>query len=201
MQQLSFGGDREGSKIAMQIGFYFDQSRCIGCYSCVAACRSWHQLGQEIPDLIEITLQEGGGYPDSWLKHLFLTCFHCAEPACVPVCPEGLLMKRAADGIVIITDIALCIGCMLCVEACPYHAIKTTCTARIVKCNLCIDRIKEDAMPACVHACPTEAIHVAPIDVLISQYGELRSLEGFPDHRVTQPSVIFRARIAKSVDN
>jgi anaerobic dimethyl sulfoxide reductase subunit B (iron-sulfur subunit) len=178
----------------MQIGFYFDQTRCIGCYSCVAACRSWQQLDQTTPDLIEITSQEGGHYPYPWLKHLFVTCFHCAKPACVPACPEGLLSKRTEDGIVIIADVESCIGCMLCVKACPYEAIKISSESKIVKCDLCITRIQKDSMTACIQACPTEAIEVGPMNILIDRYGQHRTLENFKDYRITQPSIIFRAR-------
>ena len=179
----------------MQIGFYFDQSRCIGCYACVAACRSWHELDQEMPDIIDIISQERGEFPNVSLTHLFLTCFHCDQPACIPACPDGLLMKRAEDGVVIITDPALCTNCMLCVEACPYDAPKMTAGGRvnILKCNMCIDRLGEGKAPACVATCPTEALDVGPMEDLIRKYGELRELEGFADYHRTNPSVIFRA--------
>ncbi len=64
----------------MQMGFYFDQSRCVGCYVCVAACRSWNQLDQEMPNPVEIRTREQGEFPILSVTHLFLTCFHCAEP-------------------------------------------------------------------------------------------------------------------------
>lgn len=179
----------------MQIGFYFDQSRCIGCYNCVAACRSWHQLEQEAPDLIEIVKKERGEFPNLSLTHLFITCFHCAEPTCIPACPDGLLMKRTEDGIVVITDPALCTGCELCVEACPYDAPKmvTGSTANIIKCNLCVDRITDGRSPTCVAACPTEALDAGPMEELIAKYGDLKELEHFADYQATQPSVVFRA--------
>ena len=179
----------------MQIGFYFDQSRCIGCYACVAACRSWNQLDQEMPDLIQIESQERGEFPDLFLSHLFLTCFHCAEPTCIPACPDGLLMKRAEDGIVVITDPEQCTSCQLCVEACPYDAPKivTDSKVNIIKCNLCSDRIGEDRAPACVATCPTAALDAGPMEELIAKYGDSRELEGFADYRQTSPSIIFQA--------
>ena len=179
----------------MQIGFYFDQPRCIGCYACVAACRSWNELDQEMPDIIEILSQESGEFPNVSLTHLFLTCFHCEQPACVPACSDGLLMKRAEDGIVVITDPELCTNCGLCVEACPYNAPKMTTGSKvtILNCNLCLDRIKEGKAPACVATCPTEALDAGPMEELIHKYGELRELEGFADYHQTNPSIIFRA--------
>ena len=184
----------------MQLGFYFDQSRCIGCYNCVAACRSWNELDQDMPDLIEIVTQEYGEFPNLSLTHLFITCFHCAQPICIPACPEGLLVKRAEDGIVIITHAELCTGCELCVEAYPYDALKmvTGGSVKILKCNLCVDRISEGGPPACVAACPTEALEIGLMVELIHKYGGLSELDGFADYRVTIPSVVFRALSVKS---
>ena len=183
----------------MQIGFYFDQSRCIGCYACVAACRSWQQLDQDMPDLIEIVSQERGEFPNVSLSHLFLTCFHCAEPSCIPACPDGLLVKRAEDGIVLIKEPELCTGCQLCVDACPYDAPKMVTGGKvsIVQCNLCFDRLSEGKAPACVATCPTEALDVGPMDELIRKAGAVRELEGFADYRQTNPSIIFRAMSLK----
>ena len=183
----------------MQIGFYFDQSRCTGCYACVAACRSWNQLDQEMPDLIQIVSQERGEFPNVSLSHLFLTCFHCAQPACIPACPDGLLVKRAEDGIVVITDPEQCTGCGLCVDSCPYDAPKmvTNGKVNIVMCNLCLDRLSEGKAPACVATCPTEALDAGPMDELMAKYGEARELEGFADYRQTNPSVVLRAMSLK----
>jgi len=179
----------------MQIGFYFDQSRCIGCYACVAACRSWNQLDPEMPDVIQLPSQEQGEFPNLSLSFLFLTCFHCAQPACIPACPAGLLVKRPEDGIIVITNQELCTGCQLCVEACPYDAPKIVAgdKVNILNCNLCLDRLSEGKAPACVATCPTEALDAGPMEELMAKYGELRELEGFTDYRKTSPSVIFRA--------
>ena len=181
----------------MQIGFYFDQSRCIGCYACVAACRSWNELDPETPDLIQIVTQESGEFPHVSLSHLFITCFHCAEPGCIPACPDGLLVKRAEDGTVVITDLEACTNCQLCVEACPYGAPRMADGGKMVKCNMCLDRLSEGKAPACVAACPTEALDAGPMDELIARYGELREIEGFPDYHRTKPSVIFKAKSSK----
>ncbi len=178
----------------MQLGFYFDQSRCIGCFTCMAACRSWNQLDQEVPDLVEVIPQERGEFPNVFLSHLFLTCFHCAQPACIDACPEGHFLKRAEDGVVVITNQELCTNCQLCVEACPYDAIKIVTGARveILKCDFCLDRFSGNRVPACVAACPVEALSAGPMEELITRHGELRELEGFANYRKTNPSIVFR---------
>ena len=178
----------------MQIGFYFDQSRCIGCFACIAACRSWNRLDQEMPDLVRIISLEKGEFPNVSLSHLFLTCFHCAQPACINACPDGLFVKRAEDGIVIIKNQELCTNCQLCVKACPYGSMKiiTGASAGIFKCNLCLDRLAGDRAPACVANCPVEALDAGPMEELITRHGELRELDGFADYRKTNPSIVFR---------
>jgi len=104
-------------------------------------------------------------------------------------------VKRAEDGIVVITDPKQCTGCQLCVEACPYGALKVVTAGKvdIVKCNLCLDRLSEGKAPVCVTTCPTEALDVGTMEELIAKYGELRELEGFADYRKTNPSIIFQA--------
>ena len=108
-------------------------------------------------------------------------------------------MKRAEDGIVVITNPEQCTDCQLCVEVCPYNAPKmvTGGKVNIVKCNLCIDRISEGRVPACVSTCPTEALDAGPMEELSAKYGELRELEGFADYRQVNPQIVFRARSSK----
>lgn len=104
-------------------------------------------------------------------------------------------MKRAEDGIVVITNSEQCTSCQLCVEAYPYDAPKivTGNKINIVKCNLCIDRIIEGRPPAYVATCPTEAIDAGTMEELITKYGELSELEGLTDYRQTSPSIVFQA--------
>lgn len=101
--------------------------------------------------------------------HFPRSCLHCAEPACVTVCPTGASYKRASDGIVLVNEDS-CIGCKLCSWACPYGAREFDTDVGVMKkCTLCVDRIynenlaEEDRVPACVAACPTGARHFGDI--------------------------------------
>ena len=105
------------------------------------------------------------------------------------------MVKRAKDGIVVLTSPEQCTSCRLCVEACPYGAPRVVIEGEvnIVKCNLCLDRIGEGRAPACIATCPTEALDAGPMEEITAKYGELRKLEGFADYHQTNPSIVFRA--------
>jgi len=59
----------------------------------------------------------------------------------------------------VLIDSNICNGCRKCIEACPFGAIQFYEEKNIaVKCDLCISRINEGLLPACVHHCPTNAL-------------------------------------------
>jgi Fe-S-cluster-containing dehydrogenase component len=76
-------------------------------------------------------------------------CLQCEEPECTTVCMKSAIAK-GDDGIVRV-DKDKCIGCRMCVVACPYGAI-TSFDGDIIKCDLC------DGEPVCVKYCSTEAV-------------------------------------------
>ena len=73
-------------------------------------------------------------------------------------CPVNAIDVDEQTGAKIVID-EVCIGCKLCVIACPFGTIfydKQIDAA--TKCDLCAGD------PACAHACPTDAITVAQVD-------------------------------------
>jgi len=48
----------------MQMGFYFDQTRCTGCFTCVVACKDWHDVPPGPASWMRVTTVEKGKYPD-----------------------------------------------------------------------------------------------------------------------------------------
>jgi Fe-S-cluster-containing dehydrogenase component len=161
------------------LGLVIDLDSCVGCQACVTSCKEWNTGGHMAP---LTDLHPHGGKADGvWFNrvhtyehtiggtgrtvHFPRSCQHCAEPACVTVCPTGASYKRASDGIVLV-DEDKCIGCKLCSWACPYGAREFDTDVGVMKkCTLCVDRIynenlpQEDRVPACVAACPTGARH------------------------------------------
>ena len=86
----------------MQLAFYFDQTRCNGCYTCVVACKDWHDVPAGPASWIRVKTIEKGKYPKPFLAYLQSTCYHCAEPACIQACPVNAISKREEDGIVFV---------------------------------------------------------------------------------------------------
>lgn len=101
-------------------------------------------------------------------EHLMLpnSCQHCENPACMVDCPTGAIGKDPGGEVFIREE--LCTGCGACARGCPWSNIQmaerpagaarprsATADDVAVKCDLCRSW---DAGPACVEACPTEAI-------------------------------------------
>lgn len=182
----------------MQMGFYFDQSRCIGCYACTVACKDWHSVSREAANWRRITTLEKGRFPDVTLSHLWVGCYHCLHPACAGVCPVNAIIKREEDGIVMV-DREKCLGkgkCSLCNKACPYQIPQfgDEDNAKMQMCNFCIDSFSEGKKPICVDACPMRALDAGPIDQLRGKYGHMNNAEGFIYSIETNPSIIFKSR-------
>jgi anaerobic dimethyl sulfoxide reductase subunit B (iron-sulfur subunit) len=184
----------------MQRGFYFNQQRCTGCYTCVVACKDWHDISLGPSNWIRIVSIEKGQFPNINLSYLFNTCLHCSYPLCARACPASAIKKREEDGIVIV-DAHRCSGrenCKsACLKACPYKApqFSSEGNAKMQKCDLCLDRLFEGKMTVCVEACPMRALDAGPLNMLEAKYGNKREAEGFSYHKKAQPSIIFKSKI------
>jgi molybdopterin-containing oxidoreductase family iron-sulfur binding subunit len=100
-------------------GMVIDLRKCVGCHACTVSCIAENHLP---PDVVyrPVAEQEIGTYPNVSWAFLPKPCMHCDNPPCIKPCPADATHKRA-DGIVDI-DYAKCIGCQLCVDACPYDS-------------------------------------------------------------------------------
>jgi anaerobic dimethyl sulfoxide reductase subunit B (iron-sulfur subunit) len=179
-----------------QWGFFFDQSRCSGCFTCILACRQWHHSGI---NWRRVETMEKGAYPHVTVAFLSLSCLHCGNPACVTVCPADALRKRSADGIVQVDD-RHCLGrdtCGQCLDACPYKAIgfRDEPDAKAEKCDFCLQRITQDEKPLCVVSCPTRALDAGPLAQLKEKFGDRQEAKGFRYDRQTRPSIVFKCKI------
>ena len=134
-----------------------DSDICGGCRTCEAVC-SLSRESISSPELarIQVWKDELGGYICEAMP-----CRQCDAPRCLQACPTGALQVEEASGARII-DEKKCLGCKLCMEACPaspprirFNRAKNKC----FKCDLC------QGAPQCVKFCPTGAITYVNMDV------------------------------------
>ncbi|MBI4188361.1 MAG: 4Fe-4S dicluster domain-containing protein [Chloroflexi bacterium] len=187
----------ERNKFALVI----DVGACIGCRTCQWACKKENNIPDtvsppwtevfEVKSDVSLTghpspqdLKKGAttNYTQSPLPgrwYLPVQCNHCDNPPCVKACPVGATYKNK-DGIVSM-DYERCIGCRLCVVACPYNArrfnwwqpkipaeeanplVPVRPLGVVEKCTFCIHRTRRGQLPRCVEVCPVRARHFGNI--------------------------------------
>ncbi len=149
-----------------QYRFHFDMTKCIGCRSCEVACNEqngnpadikWRRVGE----------LEGGTYPDTQRSYLSMGCNHCLSADCLRGCPVNAYTKDPLTGIVLHSADA-CIGCQYCVWNCPYSVPQFNPERGVVgKCDMCQGRLLDGLEPACVNACPENAIQIEIVDTAV----------------------------------
>ncbi|HEV2273550.1 MAG TPA: DmsC/YnfH family molybdoenzyme membrane anchor subunit [Acidobacteriaceae bacterium] len=147
-----------------QYRFHFDMTKCIGCKCCVVACNEqngnpadiqWRRVG----DI------EGGAYPQTMRNYLSMGCNHCVEPTCLVGCPVDAYVKDESTGIVL-HNAERCIGCQYCTWNCSYGVPQYNPERGVVgKCDMCHSRLTEGDSPACVDACPEQAIRIEIVNI------------------------------------
>ncbi|MBM3299060.1 MAG: 4Fe-4S dicluster domain-containing protein [Deltaproteobacteria bacterium] len=166
----------EHGKQKMRTAILVDASRCIGCFSCQAACAMEHDLpaGTRTVKVMQLgPFEQGDDLTSSFLP---TTCFHCEKPACVAACPTGAMQKRA-DGTVI-SDGQTCIGCRTCAVACPYGIpVLNPATGKIAKCDGCSTRVELGLWPACVLKCPSAALAFGSTSRLVQERREREAIK------------------------
>lgn len=149
--------------MAKQYGFYVNTDRCIKCWACEVACKQWNGIKAGNIARRRVIEIDTGTFPNVKRTFVSMTCMHCAQPACMAVCPAGAISKRAEDGIVVV-DKDKCIGCHYCFFACPF-GIPQYDENGMDKCDACLGNgRKEGEDPHCVKTCVTQALHFGPLD-------------------------------------
>ena len=178
-----------------QYAFDVDLDRCSGCKACVAACHTLngldeHETWRDVGTLI------GGTSAAPVIQHVTTACHHCVEPACLNACPVDAYEKDPVTGIVKHLD-DQCFGCQYCTLACPYDVPKYHSGKGIVrKCDMCSSRLAVGEAPACVQACPHEAISIRLVETqqVIEDSEAAVFLPAAPDPQITLPTTTFRTK-------
>ena len=202
------------TKLAIAI----NTARCIDCMTCVNACKMqnnvpdgmlWNRVITENCDTLN---GAEGTYPNLERHFLPLACQHCENPACQKVCPTGATYKDDKGRVEI--DYDKCIGCRMCMAACPYNA-RTFNWAEPVrsagfnygdarvperprgvmeKCTLCKERTDDGDKPMCVACCPTRARVFGDLDDPNSEISKLkreRNVKILLEDKGTRPQVFY----------
>jgi Fe-S-cluster-containing dehydrogenase component len=137
--------------------FVLDTDRCTGCAACVVACNNENEVTEGLRWRRIHTFNQHR-LATAPVLHYSLACNHCHEPACLHNCPANAYTKDAFTGAVLL-DQDSCMGCRYCAWVCPYEAPQyNTVIGVMEKCTFCEHRLSENLSPACVSACPTEAL-------------------------------------------
>lgn len=166
------------------VGLLYDATRCVGCKACVVKCREVNdlppatdadglfdqqtELNCTTKTVIQLhqerDAQSGAVTEQSFAKR---QCMHCIDPACVSACMIGALQKR--DFGVVTWEADTCVGCRYCQVACPFNVPKfewDVAAPKLVKCELCVHRLKEGKQPGCTEVCPAGAVVFGKVEDL-----------------------------------
>lgn len=180
---------------------FVDPEKCMGCKSCELACATEHSLSKVLFNAIlerplpkcRIRVVTVNG-----LLHVPMRCQHCKDAPCMNVCPTKAL-ERTAEGYIILSP-EKCIGCVMCVLACPFgHPLYDPNTKTIVKCDFCIERIRANKLPACVEACPTGALKFGRLEEFLEELSITKAKELISGKPVI-PGIVVVKPIPKPLD-
>ncbi len=141
----------------------YDATMCVGCRGCEKACAKAHGLPEPQDELKAGVLRKTSEKRRNVINkydtsvgevHIRTQCMHCNEPACAAACLTQAMYKTKEGPVIWRED--KCMGCRYCMVSCPFDIPKFeyhSANPRIIKCDMCYERIKEGRIPACAEAC------------------------------------------------
>jgi anaerobic carbon-monoxide dehydrogenase iron sulfur subunit len=126
-----------------------DPFKCDGCRKCETACAQKHAGNRKIGMKRIDVMGTGDGNESFFVPS---TCRQCVEPPCMAVCPKSAIGRDHRLERTVI-DTKLCVGCAMCVSACPSGSMTFAHDLGLpYKCDLC------DGDPQCVGVCEKKAL-------------------------------------------
>lgn len=150
----------------------YDSTLCVGCRACEQACAQRWRLpyNEDIAKEEEISAHKLTAVVTFGERFNRRLCMHCAEPACVSVCPVAALQKTGLGAVVYDED--RCMGCRYCMVACAFQVPSYEWSSRlprVKKCDMCYERQRAGKPTACSEACPTGATMTGEREAMIAE--------------------------------
>jgi len=126
--------------------------KCTGCRACEMVCSLAHtgECSDRKSNIHNINMNDEA--------FLSIACFQCEDAPCAKVCPMDAIEKDPNTGVVSV-DEDKCVGCKLCVLACPFGNMAFSAEKhRPAKCDLC------GGDPLCAFYCSPGAITLVDVD-------------------------------------
>jgi dimethyl sulfoxide reductase iron-sulfur subunit len=161
-----------------QWAMVIDMRRCDGCKKCTEACQTAHQLPKSFEwiKVGEVVTTVGTRY------FMPVPCMQCENAPCLRVCPVGATF-RDGEGVVLV-DQDRCIGCRMCMAACPFgrryfndadppqaaglrkptpqYPVPQQ-KGTVGKCMFCVHATGDGKLPACVEVCSMYALYIGDL--------------------------------------
>ncbi|MFO7750679.1 MAG: 4Fe-4S dicluster domain-containing protein [Desulfobacteraceae bacterium] len=168
----------------MSKSFFIDTTLCTACRGCQVACKQWHDLPaekttnrgsfQNPADLSFETyklVRFSEEVIDKKLHWLFFPdqCRHCVDAPCLYAADDPTAIFRdSATGAIIFTANTKNLDADEIIESCPYDIPRKAADGTLAKCDMCLDRVQNGELPACVKTCPTGAMHFGETDEILA---------------------------------
>ncbi len=190
--------------------FFIDLTLCTACRGCQVACKQWKDLPAEVTknwgshqnpkDLSGTTLklvrfkeiQPKGKDKIDWI-FFPEQCRHCIDPPCL-YAAEDAIIHDEATGAVVYTEATKNADFTEIRDYCPYDIPRQRADKVAVKCDMCLDRVQDGKLPACVLTCPTGAMSFGDEEE-IKQMAQKRLKEVLPKYPEAQLGDIDSVRV------
>ncbi len=166
---------------------FVSPERCIGCRQCEIACAVEHSESKDLATAFlerpvprtRVHVEPGPVESTSFPNR----CRHCDPAPCLQVCPAGAITRDDTFGVVLV-NARRCIGCAMCAIVCPFDVITfhpladglDPAVAVSVKCDGCVDRLRQGGIPACAEVCKVDALVFGELNELVRE-GRRRETE------------------------
>jgi len=169
--------------------FFIDTTVCTACRGCQIACKQWNQLPatktqqwgsmQNPKDLSFETyklvrFEEHMGPNNKPVWYFFPDqCRHCVEPPCLEAAedeaPGGITIDKETGAVLYHKDKLKKMKAETVIEACPFNIPRAQKgTGLLAKCTMCVDRVHNGLLPACVKTCPTGAMNFGDREKMVA---------------------------------